>query len=107
MSFGLSLPPFGSLNRYFHEWAPNNTFPFDALGNRVRVAGMSPWRPHQFKSDPGGQQHYVALKADGTSMPQIFRIIDNTENTLTSCTDADGRASRFEAAARDLPTDCR
>ncbi len=90
VSFGLSLPGFGTLDRYFHEWAANATFPLSALGNRVRVTGMSPWRPHQFKSDPGGQQHYVALKAEGTSRPQIFRIIDNTGDTLTLFTDVDG-----------------
>lgn len=98
VSFGLSLPPFSSLNRYFHEWASNSTFPFDALGNRVRVAGMSPWRPHQFKSDPGGQQHYVALKAEGTSAPQIFRILDNTENTLILFTDVDGTGITLEGS---------
>jgi len=98
VSFGLSLPGFGTLDRYFHEWAANNTFPFDALGNRVRVAGMSPWRPHQFKSDPGGQQHYVALKANGTSAPQIFRIIDNTANTLILQTDVDGTGITLEGS---------
>lgn len=96
VSFGLSLPGFGTLARYFHEWANNSTFPFDALGNRVRVAGMNPWRPHQFKSDPGGQQHYIALKAEGISAPQIFRIIDNTANTLILFTDVDGTGITLE-----------
>lgn len=98
VSFSVGLPGFFSTpNRYYHEWAtgmavnesPAN--PLTASGNRVTVTGMSPWRPHQFKSDPGGQQHYVALDADdGNNRPHIFRIVDNTSNTLILQTDVDG-----------------
>lgn len=102
VSFGAGLPIFTALDRYYHEWATDTTSspanPLSATGNRVTVTGMSPWRPHQFKSDTGGQVHYVALKADGTSTAQIFRIVDNTSNTLILQTDVDGTGITLEGS---------
>lgn len=102
VSFGAGLPPFTTLDRYYHEWATDTTSspanPLTASGNRVTVTGMSPWRPHQFKSDAGGQVHYVALNIDGTTTPQIFRIVDNTSNTLILQTDVDGTGITLEGS---------
>ena len=41
--------------RYTHEWY--TTTNFSGEGYRITRTSGEPWRPHQFKSDPGGQQH--------------------------------------------------
>lgn len=64
--------------RYTHEWY--TTTNFSGEGYRITRTSGEPWRPHQFKSDPGGQQHYFCYTA--SSINNVWRIRDNDENTL-------------------------
>ena len=89
VSFGAGIAGFTSHDRYYHEWSINSAA-LSATGNRVTVAALNPWRPHQFKSDAGGQTHYLALHVDGSTVANIFRIIDNTSNTLILQTSVTG-----------------
>ncbi|MCP4741464.1 MAG: hypothetical protein GY871_04440 [Actinomycetales bacterium] len=66
------------------------TWDFDTEDNRLTVYGdpllgslrdASPWRPHQFASEETGQKFYLATRS-GTGLVYIYRIKDNTEDTL-------------------------
>ena len=67
-----------SPDRYIHEWYAASGF--DSNGYRIVYESGSPWRPHQFKSDAGGAVHYFGRVSSGRM--HLFRILDNTENTL-------------------------
>lgn len=81
-------------DRYTHMWAfgPSGGWSFSITGCRLVVTGPgaeTPWRQHQFRSDPGwsGQQFYVGIHESPGSQVYVFRVLDNTGTMLELATD--------------------
>ena len=75
---------------YGHLWYSDNTLATVFPGSyKIGVSNASPWRKHQFRSQPTGQKFYVSVPAKALTLPTfpfgdhvVYRIKDNTENTL-------------------------
>lgn len=78
-------------DRKSHLWATDlsDGWHYYAEGNRLTVfrggAGTpeaaSPWRPHEFASSRTGAKFYLYVQRN-SGLPYIYRIEDNTEDTL-------------------------
>ena len=60
-------------DRRLTVWAPSPPF---------ALASANPWRPHQFASEETGQKFYLATIDGEDGSVSIYRIKDNTEDTL-------------------------
>lgn len=86
VEFQLCMPTLGvTPNRYIHAWSSTSGFQGDA--HRITYETSSPWRPHQFKSDAGGATFYFGKLLNNRL--HVWRIVDNTANTLITETDTD------------------
>src|SRR3990167_3732717 len=47
----------------------------------------TPWRPHQFRTTDTGPRYYLWVHRPSGAAPFVFRIVDNTEDTLIFNTD--------------------
>lgn len=91
MQFSPPNMPGFTPDRYTHLWAYGYTasvgWTFAINTCRLTISGPNnetPWRSHQFKSGEGssGQQFYVAISATSGGSTWVFRIVDNTGDTL-------------------------
>lgn len=75
---------------YGHLWYSDSSAATIFPGSyKIGVANASPWRKHQFRSQETGQKFYVSVPAKALTLPVfpfgdhvVYRIKDNTENTL-------------------------
>lgn len=89
VSFQLALPNIGvTPDRYIHLWSA--TSGFSGAGHRITYETSSPWRPHQFKSDAAGPTFYFGKLFNNRT--HVWRIRDNTANTLILDTNSDDAA---------------
>ena len=89
VSFQFCMPTLGvTPNRYIHIWS--TTSGIDGAGHRIAYTTSSPWRAHQFKSDPGGPTFYFG-KLYNTRL-HVWKIADNNANTLFMATNTDDAA---------------
>ena len=85
-------------NRFSHLWGMNPVKPptgwsYSINGRRLTVFSPGetpqdarPWRPHQFRSLRTGPRFYVAFKNANSGVTYVYRVEDNTEDTLTLAT---------------------
>jgi hypothetical protein len=67
---------------YGHVFAADTSqLGYSTHDNTLKFSSATPWRRHQFRSQETGQTFYAVLYA-GFSQSHVYRIKDNTENTL-------------------------
>ena len=64
--------------------------PYRLTVYRAGPQSATPWRPHQFRTTDTGPRYYLWVHRPTSAAPFVFRIVDNTEDTLILNTDPSG-----------------